>query len=83
MPDLPSPTGADLQKIGVAPFPTPGQGLALDGRGRIPPNVPCTAVDVVTADPVSPYIGQMWYRSDTSTFNIRHGASTTKSVTLT
>jgi hypothetical protein len=38
-----------------------------------------TAVEIVTADPVEPYVGQIWYRQDTSTLKIRHDASTTKS----
>lgn len=82
MPEQTPPPGSELSKVGVASFPTPGQGLALDARGRVPPNVPVTALDVVTVDPTDPYVGQMWYRSDTSQFCIRHSSSTTKRVAL-
>lgn len=39
MADLLAPKAADLQQIGVAAYPTPGQGLALDQTGKIPQNV--------------------------------------------
>jgi hypothetical protein len=37
--DLLAPPATELSKIGVATYPTPGQGLALDSSGKIPKNV--------------------------------------------
>lgn len=66
----------------VSPTPTPGQGIATDSSGRLPVGVAVQAISVLTADPKSPVIGQMWYRQDTSQFCVRHDAATTKRVTL-
>jgi hypothetical protein len=71
-------TLTDVQRIAVAAQPTPGQGLALDYNGKIPVSVPASAIRVVTADPTSPVIGEIWYRSDTSQLCVRHDANTTK-----
>ena len=66
----------------VAAQPTAGQGLALDGVGRIPVGVAAQGVPVLTADPANPVVGQLWYRSDTSQLCIRHSSTTTKRVSL-
>ena len=68
--------------LAVAAQPTAGQGLALDGVGRIPVGVAAQGVPVLTADPASPVVGQVWYRSDTSQLCVRHDSSTTKRVSL-
>jgi hypothetical protein len=62
--------------------PTPGQGVATTSSGALPVSAPATALVVLTADPASPAIGQMWYRQDTKQFCIRHDAATTVRVTL-
>lgn len=66
----------------VTSAPTAGQGVALDSSGRLPVGATAQSIPVLTADPASPIIGQMWYRSDTSQFCIRHNATTTKRVAL-
>ena len=50
--------------------------------GRLPVSVAVQSVVVVTADPLHPLVGQMWYRQDTHHLCIRSGPSTTLSVTL-
>lgn len=83
-PPPPPPTAPAT--LGSAPTisstPNPGQGIATDTLGRISPSVAAQAIAVFTADPVSPHIGQIWYRSDTSQLCVRHDDSTTKRVTL-
>lgn len=39
MPEQFAPSAADLQKIGVAAYPTPGQAFALEADGTLPPAV--------------------------------------------
>ena len=83
-PPPPPPTAPPT--LGSAPVvsatPNPGQGIATDAAGRISASVAAQAIAVFTADPVSPHIGQIWYRSDTSQLCVRHDDSTTKRVTL-
>ena len=62
--------------------PTPGQGIATDAGGRLPVSVAAQSVVVVTADPLHPLVGQMWYRQVTNKLCIRVGASITLSTTF-
>ena len=66
----------------VSSTPGPGQIPKLDGSGRLPTSAAATAVRMLTADPASPVVGEIWYRTDTSALCVRHDASTTKRVTL-
>lgn len=86
IPSPPPPPPVAQPTLGGAPIlsatPNPGQGIATDASGRLPVGVAAQSVLVTTADPASPAIGQVWYRSDTSQLCIRHSAATTKRVTL-
>lgn len=62
---------------GVSSTPGPGVGIATDQSGYLPVSVAGQSIVVTTADPVSPAIGQEWYRQDTKQLSIRHDASTT------
>lgn len=75
-----APGAGTITTTPVAVAPTGGQGLALTAGGTIPVNVPATAIQVLTADPTNPVVGQIWYRSDTSRLSIRHDTATTKTV---
>lgn len=63
-----------------APFttqqPTAGQGVALDGAGRIPATAPAQAVPEYTADPATPSNGMAWTRSDLAAIKARINGST-------
>lgn len=68
---------------GVTPAPTGGQAVALDATGQLPVRVAARRIPVLTADPVAPLVGQIWFRSDNGKLCVRADASTTKTVTLT
>lgn len=59
---------------GVARYPSPGQGLSLTDRGRIPPSI--EAFEVLSADRADPQDGEHWWRSDLNTLAVREGSTT-------
>lgn len=59
-----------------------GLALTANASGNLPAGVDATTISVLTTDPVSPVVGQIWYRSDTSQLCVRHSSSTTKRVGL-
>jgi hypothetical protein len=71
--------------LGTAPIvsstPNPGQGVATDSGGDLPVSVAAQSVPLTPADPTSPAIGQIWYRTDLSQFRIYDGS--TKALTFT
>ncbi len=66
----------------VSSQPTGGHGVALTDSGTLPTSAAATAIQVLTSDPSSPAVGQIWYRIDLSKLCIRHDASTTKTIGL-
>jgi hypothetical protein len=44
--------------------PTSGQVLGYNGTKWVPSTNTYTSLSVVSSDPVSPSVGQMWFRSD-------------------
>lgn len=71
----------ELQQLRVAAAPTPGQGLALDMNGWLPLGVAAQALPILTADPASPAVGQIWMRS-TGSLSFRLTTSSTVRVYL-
>lgn len=67
-----------LGTLAVTARATGGQAVVLNGAGDLPVSVGGLSLRVLTADPVSPAVGEYWYRSDTSQLCVRHDASTTK-----
>lgn len=79
MPPAPSLAGGGP---GTSAAPTAGFGVVLDASGALPISAAATGLQVFTADPASPKIGQMWFRSDTKNLCVRLDATTTVRVLL-
>jgi hypothetical protein len=61
---------------GVASVPTAGMGLALDERGKVPGAT--LKLSILSADPASPFEGQIWLRSDLNEIRWRASGVTYK-----
>lgn len=66
----------------VSSTPVGGQGIAADATGALPVGVAAKGLQMLTADPSSPLIGQCWYRFDTHQFCVQESGAV-KRVTLT
>lgn len=89
---LGSPTPAPenlvaVRLLGAAPTvsstPSPGQGVALTESGVLPVSAAATGIRMLTADPVSPLTGEIWYRADLDKLSIKTAAGVKRTAAFT
>lgn len=83
-----APSNSTAQPLlGTAPTvsstPNPGQGVALTAAGVLPPSAAATGLRMLSADPVSPLVGEFWYRTDLDKLSLKTATAVKRTAAFT